>query len=656
MNSNEVKSNFLKELVSEDYNILKKDELPKFNQINDNLKHEDNIWNKENQDTNIINEMDNKKKENNKHDNIILKKNIKYGIDETGNPVDVNQYYKNINIKTTSKKRLVAYIIKDENNENILIDLNGNKIIKNKDGDYEFPFHLKLLIKGFDVSHPELRLTGEGIYNFEEGNPSPTFKKCTDIYNNTNDNDKIKDTNLIKDDSKNNSLGNKERLNEDISFQIDSTETNDNTSLRITNNNNINYIYKNNLLNKNDIKEIWKLRYGKYNFFSKLSGTITKAGVKKINSNEKNLINYSYNKSKNSILNKKEIISRTNNILNKNKSNDNILSKNNNINTINNLTHSFNQSKNLKTKNLNNIYYYCSKNKTNHSPTKNKNGYSYNKSNILNSNNLIINDSFLNSDTSQNNSYLKYSYVNNETALPTFITNSSLFIYKNKLNRVLSGFKNRLTTGSIYSNRNTESNNYRVENKLINKNKLVQLNNKIKENHKKREYLINKTNNSMRKEGEYNKYLYKYNISDKENLIHKKNLNATVKLRNIKNLQKSRNSHIPSSIRTIEFTENCQKENNETLFEKNYGENKMINADVNKLISKIPINQKKINRNNVNSSVLSKEASKMIKNYLSKKHKAKNRRIMKMKSLINKDDTDSNISSFFFNIRNKSFN
>ena len=163
MNLHEAKNNFFKEVVFEDYNILKKDESPNFNQINENIKNEDNTFNKENQDTNIINEMDNKNIENNIYDNAFIKKNIKYGIDETGNPIDVNNYYNNINKKIANKKRLVAYIIKDENNENALIDLNGNKIIKNKDGDYEFPFQLKLLIKGFDVNHPELRLTGERI-------------------------------------------------------------------------------------------------------------------------------------------------------------------------------------------------------------------------------------------------------------------------------------------------------------------------------------------------------------------------------------------------------------------------------------------------------------------------------------------------------------
>ena len=659
MNLHEAKNNFFKEVVFEDYNILKKDESPNFNQINENIKNEDNTFNKENQDTNIINEMDNKNIENNIYDNAFIKKNIKYGIDETGNPIDVNNYYNNINKKIANKKRLVAYIIKDENNENALIDLNGNKIIKNKDGDYEFPFQLKLLIKGFDVNHPELRLTGERIYNFEEELPCPTLNQCTNTFNNVYDNNKIKITNLVKEDFKTNQLGNKERLNEEISFQIESIETNDNTSVRITNssNNIVNHIYKNNLLNKNDIKDIWKLRYGKYKFNNNHRDIFIKREEKKINSYEKNLTNYSYNKSKNSIFNNKEIISRTNSILNMNKSNDNILSNNSNsINNINKSAQNFNKSNNLKTKCLNNKYFYCFNSKVNHSSIKNKIRYSQNKNNVANCNNLIINDSFLNTETSQNNSYLKYSYMNNGMTLPTFISNPSLFIYNNKLNRVLSSFNNRLANGNIYSNRKTMNYTYGDKNKLINKNKLVHLNNKIKKNQKEGEF-TNKNKNSMKKEKESNKYPYKNNLIDKENLINKKNLNENDKLRYKKNLQRTRNSQIPSSIRTIEFSENYLKENNETFFGKKYDENKSTNTDVNKLISKIPINQKKINKkSNNNCSVLTKEASNMIKNYLSKKNKVKNRRIMQMKSQLNKDDNDYNISSLFFTIRSKSFN
>ena len=97
MNLNEAKNNFKKEIVSEDGNILKKDESTNFKQRKLDLKNEEYTFNKENKDINILNVIENKKRENNLYDNVILKRNIKYGINETGNPMDINQYYKNIN-------------------------------------------------------------------------------------------------------------------------------------------------------------------------------------------------------------------------------------------------------------------------------------------------------------------------------------------------------------------------------------------------------------------------------------------------------------------------------------------------------------------------------------------------------------------------------
>jgi hypothetical protein len=97
MNLNDTKNNFKKEIVSEDISIIKNNESTNFNQKKSNLENEDSSFNKENKDINIVNVIGNKKRENNTYDSIILKRNIKYGIDETGNPMDINQYYKNIN-------------------------------------------------------------------------------------------------------------------------------------------------------------------------------------------------------------------------------------------------------------------------------------------------------------------------------------------------------------------------------------------------------------------------------------------------------------------------------------------------------------------------------------------------------------------------------
>ena len=91
-------------------------------------------------------------------------KNIEYGIDENGNPIRISGYPQDI--KKDKNQRLIAYITK-EGDKNILIDLNGNKIEKkNKEGDYEYPFLLNILIKDFDVQHPEIRTNDEMVYKY----------------------------------------------------------------------------------------------------------------------------------------------------------------------------------------------------------------------------------------------------------------------------------------------------------------------------------------------------------------------------------------------------------------------------------------------------------------------------------------------------------
>ena len=131
---------------------------------------------------------------------------IKYGIDENGNPINIKEYYKSINDSvnlnsnssmqsgisnfTQKMKKPIAYITKDENNNNILVDLKGNKITtKNKEGDYDFNLQLHVIIKDFDVKHPELRINGERNYNNES---------MDEINEEPNENIKDKDKNKEK--------------------------------------------------------------------------------------------------------------------------------------------------------------------------------------------------------------------------------------------------------------------------------------------------------------------------------------------------------------------------------------------------------------------------------------------------------------------------
>ena len=114
--------------------------------------------------------------------NFINHSNITYGIDESGNPMNIRDYYKSRNDSVYSNtntsifsgltsnnnklKRPIAYITKDEKGNNILMDLKGNIITnKNKEGDFVFPLELHVIVKDFDVKHPELRVNGERYYD-----------------------------------------------------------------------------------------------------------------------------------------------------------------------------------------------------------------------------------------------------------------------------------------------------------------------------------------------------------------------------------------------------------------------------------------------------------------------------------------------------------
>ena len=158
---------------------------------------------------------------------------IKYGIDENGNPINIKEYYKSINDSvnlnsnssmqsgisnfTQKLKKPIAYITKDENNNNILVDLKGNKITtKNKEGDYDFNLQLHVIIKDFDVKHPELRINGERNYNnesMEEINEEPSEnikdkdkeKDCS--HNNNNVGDSLSNINFnLNHNNENNCL------------------------------------------------------------------------------------------------------------------------------------------------------------------------------------------------------------------------------------------------------------------------------------------------------------------------------------------------------------------------------------------------------------------------------------------------------------------
>ena len=86
---------------------------------------------------------------------------VKYGIDEKGNPINISEFINEEN-KEKNNNKLIAFVVpgNDENkNSNYLIDKKGNILEKTKERDYIYKEGEKyLIIKDFDVQHPELKI------------------------------------------------------------------------------------------------------------------------------------------------------------------------------------------------------------------------------------------------------------------------------------------------------------------------------------------------------------------------------------------------------------------------------------------------------------------------------------------------------------------
>ena len=376
------------------------------NSINNNLKGESS--NKcEEEKNNLKKEKTENNSNNIDNDNKLIQheslKDIKYGINENGNPIKVSEYYKEINnddnLDKIKKPRLIAYIKKDQFNNNELIDLNGNKILKkNEKGDYEFPLKLNILIKSSDVLHPELKLNNEKVNNEK--------KIKENIIINDNINNKKGEKLLLKDSKKKtmNMLYPKKKINIDI-------------------NNVEKYLFKSKNENEQDkFMKILRFRYGSNNISNNYINVPTTKRLKKINTIIWKRKNH-------------EIISRTNSILNMNKSNDNLYYKFKYKNKIN-----YNLYNNNKKLILNNDYYninnnlsmskiksrhkrnFVSSNLMDFSISQFKNNYRNNSLNISNNNfNKIIemNNSFNDIKNNKKKTKKIFSGINNNNYINT---------------------------------------------------------------------------------------------------------------------------------------------------------------------------------------------------------------------------------------------
>ena len=615
-------------IINDNLNIL--------NIINDNSLDEINkiektndIINKNDEKNNLINGYD----ETYLNNKIYIKKiknlsNIKYGIDENGNPINIYEYYKNMNVKK-KKPRLIAYIA-SEKNKNELIDLNGNKIMKkNKEGDYEFPFKLNILIKDFDVQHPELRINGERAYNnnqdskennininnIEKDNKIPRPIKSIHGNNNMNDRNILKKR-LLREKSDFNGVK--------IMKRMKSRYDNLNDNISYFNNKN-NSFKKDKIINKRNNK------YPSLNITNSINVTTS------------------------NIRDKQEIISRTNSILNMSKSNDNKysiygISQRVNSQKINhcNTNRCKDNKKIIPTK-----HNYTNRNNSFITPKIITNHIS-NKDVDIDTNKIIDYKINLNSGSSlsfkindinkENNKSSYNSILSDDSKIikiknDSFTNNTSVDIKRNKT-------KCKNDEKLIYNDVNNTINNFiNINNSKYNNKKTI--NKKKKEqiekcNKKYFDFIINKIklNNYFKSHRQQN------TIQEKENKNKNKKINHNLYLNHLKT----------SSIRTSQSSSKksfkaCNNDNNKN---KNFISN--INMNIikkSKLISRI-IPQKSQKR--LKCSVLTNEANDMIKNFWVNKKVSKSRNLLINKNiLVNHPSLTRYISSPVITLGNKSY-
>ena len=179
---NKISLNINKEsIISAKQNLSKKGDLKEESKLSNNekimvIENKEDIEDK-GKDKNQNNE--NKNDKNGQNENIkklmdvkidkdLLQK-VEYGIDESGNPFNIKNYFKELKNKENENnsnenkiKSPIAFIIpQEEKGINYLIDLSGKIIPKMDDGYFNYQHdNIRILIKDFDVQHPSLRVFG----------------------------------------------------------------------------------------------------------------------------------------------------------------------------------------------------------------------------------------------------------------------------------------------------------------------------------------------------------------------------------------------------------------------------------------------------------------------------------------------------------------
>lgn len=322
---NEISSN----LITNDQNQNKidsmEDKIKEGDIYNNNLNLNENTDlkisdNESNNNTNNLN-----KNTNYKELTIKISDGVKFGVDVSGNPVDISHFDEN---KDNSSNKIIAFIIEKENENNYLIDIKGNVLKKSDDDYYCYKEGEEIIIiKDFDVQHPELRVYGHRKINFNElqNEKDEEIKKELNF-----DKYKYKDNIDLKDKYDNNiqdyetnrfspiaNINKKEKdknninLNKNIDEMILNNIKNVGDITQENNNNNAKKVNSstyfktdgnNNIKISNEFKDqmvIWRHRYGKKNGSNNYNNIINKSDYR----------NYSYNSDD-------KMINRTGSILN----------------------------------------------------------------------------------------------------------------------------------------------------------------------------------------------------------------------------------------------------------------------------------------------------------------------------------------------------
>ena len=470
---------------------------------------------------------------------------VKFGIDETGNPSNISQFIDEEN-NEKDKNKLIAYIIQQrDENKNYLVDKKGKILEKTKEGDYLYKDgETYIVIKDFDVQHPELRIYGHRSYTSSENrmlSERVTIdNNKVDKKNSNNNNNKMeikdilnnKNSNYLNVMNNNNNFINSNNILNDIRNKILDNSNNGSFVNNDYNLNKINTSYS--FIKGNDefknLMTVWRKRYGNKN---------TKINTVKIPNN------YSY-----SVRREDKMVQRTNYILKmaSERGKKDIIFKTDTNNEMPQINYTRQYPRLIITKKYNiPIYSNGIINKKYENPLLKKNVTSYSKSNnpLLKNKNILLRNNIedipqikMNTENwlyknsfNKNNKTFEYISFNNEDK--NIHTKNNLFkniLQKNKDNIFNKGRKTEIINDYIYKNITKINNN---KNKNIKKKNILT---------KKYSVLSNEANKLIK--DYYIKQSKKGKIINHDNILINKTFNFIsnfVPIRN--NNMKSNNNH-----------------------------------------------------------------------------------------------------------------